>query len=146
MVTGPGWAPGATGIGMNRGDEQAGESPRQPGQRSPDRSQAWKQLTYEYLSDLRQQLDDVAGLLERDDHVGIRHFAHRARGTSGTYGLALISEKFAQLEQAAGHCPREHIAGLILTIRQFIEAQTEKLRPGAAPSGRGENGGVHGGP
>ncbi len=129
---------------MNRGDGQAGESPRQPGQRSPDRSQAWKQLTYEYLSDLRRQLDDVAGLLERDDHVGIQHFAHRARGTSGTYGLALISEKCAQLERAAGTHPREHVAGLILTIRQLIEAETDRLRPGAAPSGRGENGGIHG--
>ncbi len=126
---------------MNRGDEQAGESPRQ---RSPDRSRAWTQLTYEYLSDLRRQLDDVAGLLERDDHVGIQHFAHRARGTSGTYGLALISEKCAQLERDAGSHPRQHIAGLILTIRQLIEAETDKLRPWAAPSGRGENGGLHG--
>ncbi len=129
---------------MNRGDEQAGKSPWQPGQHSPDRSQAWKQLTYEYLSDLRRQLDDVAGLLERDDHVGIQHFAHRARGTSGTYGLALIAEKCAQLEQAAGSHLRERIAGLILTIRQLTKAETEKLRPWAAPSGRGENGGIHG--
>jgi HPt (histidine-containing phosphotransfer) domain-containing protein len=129
---------------MKHGDEQARESLPQPGQGSPDRSLAWRQLTYDYLCDLRRQLDGIAGWLKADNHVGIQRFAHRAKGTSGTYGLALIAEKFAQLEQAAGSRPREHVAELVTRIRQLIEAQTEKLRPSVASSGRDEKGDIHG--
>jgi HPt (histidine-containing phosphotransfer) domain-containing protein len=129
---------------MTHGDKQAEEPLPHQGQRRPDRSDTWMQLTEDYLRDLLRQLDELTGLLEADDHVGIRHFAHRAKGTSGTYGLALISEQFARLEQAAESHPREHVPGLLVAIRQLIEAETEKLRPWAAPSGRGENGAGNG--
>jgi HPt (histidine-containing phosphotransfer) domain-containing protein len=90
--------------------------------------------------DLLRQLEDVATVLEADDPIGIQHFAHRAKGTSGTYGLALISEQFARLEQAAGNHPREHLARLLGTIRQLIQAQIEMLPPGIASAGRDQKG------
>ncbi len=91
-----------------------------------------------------QQLEDVAILVEADDPIGIRRFAHRARGTSGTYGLALLCEQFARLEQAAGNHPREHLARLLGTIRQPVQAQLEKLPSGIGPCGRDQNGGTRG--
>ncbi len=129
---------------MEDGNEQAKEPWPQRRPHRPDRSEAWIQLTCDYLRDLLRQLDDAAALLEADDPIGIQHFAHRAKGTSGTYGLALISEQFARLEQAAGNHPREHIARLLGAIRRLIQVQIEKLDPGVASSGRGQNGNAHG--
>lgn len=129
---------------MEHGDEQARESLPQPGQRGPARSQAWRQLTCDYLNDLRRQLDDdVTGWLVTADHVALQRFAHRAKGTSGTFGLAQIAEKFAQLEQAAADRPPEHLAGLVVTLQQLIEVQTKELRPREVRSGGAENGESH---
>lgn len=144
MSIGLRWARRATAIRMKHGDEQAKEPLRQPGQRRPDQSQAWVQLTYDYLQSLLEQLDDVMGLFRAQDRAGIRYMAHRAKGTSGTYGLRPIAEKFAQLEGAAGTHLREDIPGLVVTIRQLIEAESERLRPWVAPSGRDQNGDTNG--
>jgi hypothetical protein len=129
---------------MKREDEQAKEPCLQAEQGSADRTQAWMGLTYDYLCDLLRQLDDVAGLLEVRDSAGIRHIAHRAKGTSGTFGLTSISEEFARLEQTATDRSRERIARLVVRIRQLVEAEAENLRPRVAPSCRGHTGGTDG--
>ena len=103
------------------------------------------QLTYDYLRSLLGELDDLMGLLQAQDHTGIRHVAHRAKGTSGTYGLGTIAEKFTQLEEATGGHQQGEIPGLIATVRRLVEAEMEKLYPRIAPSRRDEKRGIDGG-
>lgn len=129
---------------MEYGDEQTAGSNPQPDPCRPNRSPAWMQLTYEYLQALPGQLDDVMGLLPAQDWAAIRHIAHRAKGTSGTYGLRPIAKKFGQLEEAAETRPREDIAELVVTIRHLIETESAKLRPWVAPCGRDQRGDADG--
>ena len=101
-------------------------------------------LTYDYLRDLPRQLREVAGLLEAQDYSGIKQVAHRAKGTSGTYGLTSIAEKFTQLEQLAESRDSEQIAGLVGATQHLIETETTELGPRIASvdehGGEGGNG------
>lgn len=129
---------------MKDKDGQAEPLFPQRGQHRPDRSQAWMCLTYDYLRSLLGQLDDVMDLAEARNHAGIRHIAHRAKGTSGTYGLQPIAEEFARLEEAAVDCSPSDIRGLVSAIRQLIEAEIQELHPQDARSGRNRNGDADG--
>lgn len=89
----------------------------------------WAQLIAEYLNDLPRQLDGIRGMLEEKDYAAIKHHAHRAKGTSGTYRLRSISKHFAQLEILAESQNPEAIFAAVNEIMRLVEAEIKRLNP-----------------
>ena len=93
-----------------------------------ERKQAWAPLTLEYLGDLPRQLGEIRGSLAAGDYAAIKQYAHRARGTSGTYRLDSIASAFALLEHLADEGNLDELAVTISKIQRMIELETENLR------------------
>jgi HPt (histidine-containing phosphotransfer) domain-containing protein len=112
---------------MGNNDKTFDSSPNQQLQSKPDRQQAWAQLTAKYLQDLPQQLDGIRTVLQIKDYTTIKKWAHRIKGTSGTYRLDTISKSAAQLEHLADSQNPDKIVTTINKVRRLVELETKKL-------------------
>ena len=117
--------------------EPTDSSSPQQARHGSHQTQAWQQLTREYLRDLPRQLDVVAHLLAKKDYGAIRDHAHRMKGTSGTYRLSSIAEQLARLESLAVDQDEKQIAALLDTISLQVEREAEAMASPAAPHGDG---------
>jgi HPt (histidine-containing phosphotransfer) domain-containing protein len=90
--------------------------------------QAWVTLTQRYLADLPQQVEAMRRCLDQGDLATLRKQAHRAKGTSGTYRLAQISEQLARLETLTHQDTVQDIPSLLdqltASIAEAIERDT----------------------
>jgi HPt (histidine-containing phosphotransfer) domain-containing protein len=106
----------------------------------PDREQAWVQLKAEYLQDLPHQLDGIRTTLQTRDYATIKNYAHRIKGTSGTYHLDSICQIAAQLERLAEDRNADAIAAAINKVLRLVELETKRLNSsqiGSAPGAEG---------
>ena len=90
------------------------------------RQQAWVKLTQRYLADLPQQLQAMRQCLDRGDLANLQRQAHRAKGTSGTYRLAKISEHFSRLESLALQDTVQDIPPLLDQLTALVAEATER--------------------
>jgi HPt (histidine-containing phosphotransfer) domain-containing protein len=58
-------------------------------------------LIKDYQQDLREQLVNLQQALEQRDLTVISEIAHRIRGSAGSFGFDIISQKFADIEHSA---------------------------------------------
>lgn len=107
--------------------EISDSSSHRQAQTDPERKSAWARLTAEYLRDLLRQLDEIRVSLAARDYPAIAQYAHRAKGTSGTYHLDAIAEMFADLEQSTEKRNPNDIAATLSRIGFLVELETEKL-------------------
>ena len=89
--------------------------------------QAWVKLTQRYLADLPQQLQAMRQCLDRGDLADLQRQAHRAKGTSGTYRLAKISEHFSRLESLALQDTVQDIPPLLDQLTALVAEATERV-------------------
>jgi len=89
----------------------------------------WSHLISEYLSDLPRQLNSVREILEIPDYAKIAKYAHRIKGTSGTYGLEAISQDAAQLEQSADTHDSGRIVTAINNMTRSVEIESNRQNP-----------------
>ncbi|MHC4560162.1 MAG: Hpt domain-containing protein [Planctomycetota bacterium] len=113
-------------------------------QRETDSRRALLELTGEYLHDLPRQLNEVMLMLEAKDYAAIKHHAHRAKGTSGTFLLDSISKNFAELELLAERRNSEAIVEIVGKISSIVELETEKLNPPTTSSSNNSEGNTNG--
>ena len=81
-------------------------------------------LCQAYLISVQQELNDLRPCLDRIDFTIILQFAHKTKGTSGTYQLTGISEKAAQLQESAEAEDRDK---LMKTYNELDELVSERL-------------------
>lgn len=92
----------------------------------------WAHLVSRYLSDLPRQLNSIRAILEIPDYAKIAQYAHRIKGTSGTYGLETISKNAAQLEQSADTHDSGRIVTAINNMTRSVEIESVRLNPQSA--------------
>jgi len=68
-------------------------------------------------------LNSVRAILDIPDYAKIAQYAHRIKGTAGTYGLEAISRDASQLEQSAQAHDRENVALALGRIIQSVKTQ-----------------------
>ncbi len=98
------------------------------------RDQAWAKLTSEYLQDLPNQIKELRDTLEARDYDAIKKYAHRIKGTSGTYRLDSIFNGAAQLERVAESKNPDAIASAINKIMRLVEQETSRFDSGLVSS------------
>jgi HPt (histidine-containing phosphotransfer) domain-containing protein len=104
----------------------SGSSSHGQTQAGRDRQRAWSQLTMAYLHDLLRQLDEISAFLAAEDYIAIKRYAHRNRGTSGTYHLDSIAKMFTRLEQLAREGDPGGIAATVRKIRSLAEVEIQE--------------------
>lgn len=112
---------------MESNDKAFDLSSNQRPQSELDSDQAWAQLTSKYLHNLPQQLDEIRTILEIKDYPTIKKYAHRIKGTSGTYHLETISQSAAQLERSANTRDPDTIVAVINKVKRLVEIETRRL-------------------
>ena len=103
-----------------------------------NRQQTWEKLTTEYLHDLLHQLGRIRDMLEAKDYAMIKRRSHRAKGTSATYRLNLISKNFAQLEILADNQNPGAIPNTINEIIRLVELELNRAGSQAASTDTSE--------
>jgi len=114
---------------LGKTDKSTGSSSSQgtgPGLKS---SGGWERLVSEYLSDLPRQISSVRAILDIPNYEKIAQYAHRIKGTAGTYGLEAISHEAGQLERSAEVHDRENVSLAIGRIIKSVETQNSGLKP-----------------
>lgn len=128
-----------TVVRVNMNGEIPDFSSHRQAQTDSERKSAWVRLTAEYLHDLPRQLDEIRVSLVARDYPAIKQYAHRAKGTSGTYHLDSIAKMFADLEQLTEKRNSDEIAATLSRIGSLVELETEKFsRSTASLSDRSE--------
>lgn len=122
-----------------RGEPTDSSSPQQA-RHGSHQTQAWQQLTLDYLRDLPRQLEVVVRLLATEDYGAIRDHAHRMKGTSGTYRLNSIAEQLARLERLAVDQDRKQIAALVDAIITLVKREAKAMESPVAPHDEGKPG------
>lgn len=59
-------------------------------------------LAAQFVSSLRYRLEDMDSALQSADFERLRNAAHRLKGSAGSYGYPLLSERAAEMERHAG--------------------------------------------
>jgi HPt (histidine-containing phosphotransfer) domain-containing protein len=88
--------------------------------------QAWVKLTLRYLADLPEQIAALGRCLDQGDLESLQQLAHRAKGTSGTYRLASLSEHFSHLENLAVQGDVQDIPPLLTQLSALVAEATER--------------------
>jgi len=119
----------------DKGSDSSPSQGQDPGLKA---SGGWERLISEYLSDLPRQLNSVREILDIPDYAKIAKYAHRIKGTSGTYGLETISKNAAQLEQSADTHDSGNVARAINNMTRSVEIESIRLKaqPAAASDSR----------
>jgi HPt (histidine-containing phosphotransfer) domain-containing protein len=120
----------SSGLGnTDKGSDSS--SPQSPGP-NPKNSSGWEHLVSEYLSALPRQLNSIRAILEIPNYEKIKQQAHRIKGTSGTYGLDVISQDAAQLEQSAEAHDAENVALALGRIIKSVQTQNSAMNTQSA--------------
>lgn len=80
----------------------------------------------DYLIFLKTEMEQLKPNLT-EDLATIRHFAHQAKGTAGTYQLSAISSKAGQLQEMSETSDKDRITMLFDELYILVSQELEHI-------------------
>lgn len=75
-----------------------------------------------YLNSRRKNMEEIPGLLAKDDYEALRRMGHQMKGSGGGFGLALLTGLGGRIELAAQKKDKKAIQAQAAKLRDYLDS------------------------